>query len=142
MRDGTAHEFVKQRDGKSHVAMRRAINHTLFDQIGANGPLGIDLHAQFVGDIAGAVWAGPQFRHGAQVLFFSRRQAVKAHPEKIFIEALGNQRAGLRLSRNGVTFDIYMVRKKSTVVQMFVVWNGAPKTAKMNGLVKKAVKKV
>ena len=46
------HKLVEKRNGEGHVAVSRTVDHSLFDEFGANGTKGCNFHAKSVRDVA------------------------------------------------------------------------------------------
>jgi hypothetical protein len=75
--------------------MRRAVDHAFPDEFGANGAKAVDRYLQGVGDVSGALGAGPETGHGVQKPFLPRREAVEADAEEVLIQALDDRGAGV-----------------------------------------------
>ena len=95
LRHRAEHELVEQRHGECHVAMRRAVNHALLNQLRSHRAKAVDFHAERIGDVAAAVRARTKTGHGAQKPLLARREPVEADPEKILIQSLNHRRGGL-----------------------------------------------
>src|SRR5659263_579109 len=78
------HEFIKKRNSKCDVAIGRAINHSLLDELGAYRSDAVDLHSKACRNVARTNGARPQLGHGTQKILFSRCQSINRTRKKFW----------------------------------------------------------
>src|SRR5690606_37411886 len=86
LRHDAPHEAVEHRHGERGIAVARAPDHALGDQLAARGPERGDLAFEQGRHVAGTMRAGAELRHRAQVALLRRRQAVEAYAEEALVE--------------------------------------------------------
>jgi len=84
-RHGPKHELVKQRNRKSDIAMRRAVDHALFDQLGAHRTEAGNFNTQSVGNIPGSIGEVSKVLLLLGAIFLFYRRIISWHIPITFI---------------------------------------------------------
>ena len=81
--------------------MRRAVNYSFLEELGTYWAGALHRDPQRSRNSTGAVAAGSEVSHGAEEVFFSRGQPVKAYPEEILVEPTNRIRGGVLYGLQG-----------------------------------------
>jgi len=79
-------ESVEKRNCEGGVAVGGTEDHALLDEAVASWCCALDFDAEHVGNIARAMGARAELRHGTQIPLLGRGQAIEANSEEAFIE--------------------------------------------------------
>jgi hypothetical protein len=81
------HEVCKQWHRERRVSVGGTVNHSLFDESISYGRDTLYLHLHSLGDVAGPLGCVTHVRERAQVVFFTRSQAIEANAKKIRVQS-------------------------------------------------------
>src|SRR3978361_1757060 len=90
LRDCSFHELVEQRDSECHIAIRWTVDHSLPDQVSANGTKTHQLHFEDFRDVACALWIGTNVPHRTQESAPPGSKPVVTNFEEVLVEPHGD----------------------------------------------------
>src|SRR5271169_3689325 len=86
-RHNSLHEVRKQRYGKGGIAVRRTVDHALFDEPVTHRSDALDLDLEALSDIARPLGRVSQVCERAKVVLLTWRQSVEPNSEEIRIQS-------------------------------------------------------